>query len=544
MSLRSLPAAALAATLCGALPRADLATTRVADSLVFPVYVTHAPGDIERLFIVEKAGVIKVLDFASGAVTVFMDINARVGGGTSTNSEQGLLGLAFHPNYQSNGFFYVDYTDTGGDTVVSRFSVLGDPATSNTGDPNSEFPLLGINQPQANHNGGWIDFGPADGYLYIATGDGGNFCDQGSGHTAGTGNAQDITDNLLGKILRIDVDGGTPYAIPPDNPFVGVTGDDEIWAFGLRNPYRCSFDEQTGDLYIGDVGQDQQEEVDFQPASSNGGENYGWRCFEGNACPTGASGCPATTGCICPGQAGLVAPVLAYAHNSPPAPATVVCSVIAGYVYRGACLPEIQGTFFFGDFCAGAESIWSFEVVGGVQTNFQSRGELSPSLEGVTVNQIVSFGQDGSGELYVVDQGTGLNGNVFRVVSIAEVANRSQAPNPNSYVASPAIIGATLTATVDNNLAGETSSLLFAFDTPVSVALAAGQVLLCLDGGSGEMFTGSGLLPASSVGGVDSYSASVPNDLLLCSLPLYSQAIQFGIPPFTLSNAQDFTIGY
>ena len=545
MSPRSLPLFVLAAALGGSQLRADVATTRVAQDLLLPNHVTHAPGDAQRIFIVEKRGAIKVLRFSTGAVTEFMNIDARVGGDQTIGSEEGLLGLAFHPQYQSNGFFYVHYTNNSGNIQISRFRVLGEPATSNTGDPNSEFPILTITHPQGNHNAGWLGFGPVDGFLYIATGDGGGACDSGTGHTAGTGNAQDITNNLLGKILRIDVDGGTPYAIPADNPFVGITGDDEIWAFGLRNPFRNGFDQATGDLYIGDVGQNQQEEVDYQPGSSNGGENYGWRCFEGNGCPNGASGCPLTTGCTCPGQPGLRAPIFAYTHSPPLSPSSQVCSVIGGYVYRGTCMPELFGTYFFADFCAGTESIWSFEVVGGALTSFTFRGELSPSLEGLLVARIVSFGEDANGELYVVDQGTGNDGSVYRIVPVAEVANRNQAPNPASYTSGPAMMGGVLTATVNNNLAAQATSALFAFDSPATIVLGGGQVLLCMDGqGSGEMFTGFGLSPSSSAAGVDSYSVAVPSTPLVCGLPLYSQALQFGNPPFDLSNAQDLTIGF
>ncbi len=546
MSLRTPLAAALVAALGASLPDAQIGTVRVASGLQFPVYVTHAPGDFGRIFIVEKPGVIRALDLATGAVSTFLDINPLVVRGTSTNDERGLLGLAFHPQYQSNGFFYVHYINNSSDTVVSRFTVLGDPATSGTGDSTSESIVLTVDQPQTNHNGGWIGFSPNDGYLYVALGDGGNFCDTGTGHTAGTGNAQDITSNLLGKILRLDVDSASPYAIPADNPFVGVTGDDEIWLYGLRNPYRCSFDSATGDLYIGDVGQNQAEEIDFLRADGGGGHNYGWRCMEGTVCPSGASGCPATTGCNCPaGTPGLVAPILDYSHNPPLAPAASVCSVIAGYAYRGSCIPEIQGTFFFGDFCAGGNSVWSFDVVGGAPVNFTFRDELSPATDGTVVNQIVSFGEDASGEMYVVDQGTGANGNVFRIVPLATVVNRSQSPNPDSYAASALVMGSPFNATVDNNVAGQSSSLLIAFDAPTTVTLSGGQVLLVLDvSGSGELFTGSGLSPTGSAAGVDTYSAAVPENPALCGLRLYTQAIQFGNPPFALSNAQDVRVGF
>ena len=392
-----------------------VATTRIGFGYRFPVFVISPPGDVDRLFVVEKRGVIRILNLATSLpnALAFLNIDGLVGGGTATNSERGLLGLAFHPNYASNGFFYVHYTNNSGSVVIARYTVSANPDVANAA---SALILRTIAQPQSNHNGGWIGFGPNDGYLYISLGDGGNFCDTGSGHSTG-GNAQDITNNLLGKILRIDVDGtnglGGNYGIPPGNPFVGVTGDDEIWAYGLRNPWRCSFDRLTGDLYIGDVGQDAREEVDYQSASSGGGENYGWRCMEGNAC-TGAP-CTVTTGCTC-GSPALTMPIHAYSHNPPPAPAGFVCSVTGGYVYRGCKMPGLSGTYFFADFCGG--TVWSFEVAGGLLTNFADRtGQLSPSIEGATVNQVSSFGEDGRGELYIVDQGSGFDGQIFKIIS-------------------------------------------------------------------------------------------------------------------------------
>ena len=233
-----------------------------------PVDIVHA-GD-NRLFIVEQNnGRIRIMD-QDGNInpTNFLDIGSRVG---STANEQGLLGLAFHPNYASNGYFYVNYTATNGNTNISRFTVSANPDVANA---NSEVILLTVSQPYNNHNGGGIKFGP-DGYLYIGMGDGGSGGDP--------GNRAQNTTNLLGKMLRIDVDGGSPYSIPVDNPFVNNGSvSNEIWAIGVRNPWRFSFDRQTGDLWIADVGQGDWEEINMQPAASNGGENYGWRCYEGN----------------------------------------------------------------------------------------------------------------------------------------------------------------------------------------------------------------------------------------------------------------------
>ncbi len=396
-----LPAAgAPAGGLGGVVP---LTTERVASALLRPVFATHAPGDANRLYIVEQRGVILVLDLTSGGVTTFLNIDALVIGPTSSFDERGLLGLAFHPDFQdfkNNGFFYVNYTNNSSDTVVARYRAFN----PDDADETSASTLLTIDQPQTNHNGGWLGFGPNDGYLYIATGDGGNLCDTGAGHSVG-GNAQDITANLLGKMLRIDVDGGPPYGIPSDNPFVGVSGDDEIWAYGLRNPWRPSFDRLTGDLWIADVGQDVIEEINFQPFDSTGRENYGWRCFEGNSCSS-ISGCP-TDPCNC-SSTGLTFPIHTYTHGSG-------ISTTGGYVYRGCAIPSLRGHYFFADF--GVNHIWSFQYNGSTISNFVERtSELSPSSEGFIVNQVSSFGEDAEGEVYIVDRGSGADGQVFKIV--------------------------------------------------------------------------------------------------------------------------------
>lgn len=375
-----------------------LATVRVADGLAYPVFATHAPGDTDRLFIVQKGGTIVILDLNTNQIlpAQFLNITSLVTGGSSTSDERGLLGMAFHPNYAENGYFFVNYTGpSNGDTVVVRYQVSeNDPNRANA---SSAELIAQWNQPFVNHNGGWIGFGP-DGYLYIATGDGGSGNDPGN-------RAQDITNQLLGKMLRIDpsVDEvpSPPYTIPADNPFVGVTGDDEIWAYGLRNPWRPSFDRATGDLYIADVGQNQREEVNVQPVESAGGENYGWRCQEGNLC-TGLSGCT----CNSPA---LTDPVHVYTHSSG-------FSITGGYVYRGCAIPSLDGTYFFADYVL--QRIWSFKWDGGSgTTDFVTRtSELSPSIGGHTVNQISSFGEDANGEIYIVDQGSGSSGQVFKII--------------------------------------------------------------------------------------------------------------------------------
>lgn len=337
-----------------------------------PVNIAHA-GD-GRLFVVEKDGYIRVIDENGNLLPVpFLDIDALVG---SSGSEQGLLGLAFHPDYANNGYFYVNYTNNSGNTTISRFAVVNEGGQAN---PNSEQILLVINQPYSNHNGGDIHFG-SDGYLYIGMGDGGSAGDP--------GNRAQNPQNLLGKMLRIDVDNGNPYAIPPDNPFVNDPNTlDEIWALGLRNPWRFSFDRITNDLFIGDVGQNNWEEIDFQPASSGGGENYGWRCYEGTHAYN-------TTGCQ-PYNA-YDAPIFEYSHGSG-------CSVSGGYRYRGAAYPAMVGHYLLADYCSG--SFWSLIADG-------NGGWNSYSYPGLTGFGIVSFGEDNSGELYAANIS---NGTIYRV---------------------------------------------------------------------------------------------------------------------------------
>lgn len=386
---------------------AAITTERVANALSNPLYVTAPPGDTNRLFIVEQhTGRIKILNLNTLTVnaTPFLTVS-----GISTGSEQGLLGLAFHPSYASNGFFYVNFTDSGGTTNIRRYQVSANPDIAT---PGSALTVLTYSQPQSNHNGGWIAFGP-DGFLYIGSGDGGGGNDTGTGHTAGTGNAQDITDNLLGKLLRIDVNGddfpadaNRNYAIPPTNPFVGITGDDEIWAYGLRNPWRSSFDRLTGNLYVGDVGQNTREEINVQPAASGGGENYGWRLREGTLeTPTGGVGGPK--------PAGAIDPIYNYSHGSG---TTQGFSISGGYVYRGP-IPSLQGVYFFADFVT--ERIWSVVFDGSAPathnganfTNFIDWTTVFDPAVG-NIDSIASFGEDAAGNLYIVD----LGGEIFRVI--------------------------------------------------------------------------------------------------------------------------------
>lgn len=363
----SAPATATEATPAGFDPD-DYALRLIAEGLAEPVFLTHA-GDA-RLFIVEQPGTIRILENGRLLPEPFLDIRARV---NDSANEQGLLGLAFHPRYAENGFFFVNYTGANNETVIARFSVTSDP---NRADPASEKVILTIEQPYRNHNGGDLAFGP-DGYLYIGMGDGGSAGDP-------ENRAQNLR-SLLGKMLRLDVDNGDPYRIPPDNPFVTrVDARPEIWAYGLRNPWRFSFDRATGDLYLADVGQNAYEEVSFQPAGSAGGENYGWRFFEGTHGFKDAADAPPD----------VVPPIAEYGRDDG-------CSVTGGYVYRGAALPELNGVYFFGDYCSGL--IWSLQRNGSAWVR-ETFGDTDFTLS--------SFGEDAAGELYVLDH---RGGGVYRI---------------------------------------------------------------------------------------------------------------------------------
>jgi glucose/arabinose dehydrogenase len=351
-----------------------LSLSLVTSAVSRPVFLTAPPGDLSRLFILEQGGRIRIVKNGTLLATPFLDLSSRI----STGGERGLLGLAFHSQYAQNGIFVVNYTNPSGDTRISRFVVSGSPDVADAG---SEQVLLSVAQPFSNHNAGMVAFGP-DGYLYIALGDGGSGGDP-------QGNGQDPT-TLLGSILRVDIDGGTPYAIPPSNPFAtSPTFRPEIWSYGLRNPWRFSFDRLTGDLYIGDVGQGAREEIDVQPATSTGGENYGWNIMEGNICFSPSSGC---------NQSGLTLPVLDYDHSQG-------CAVTGGYVYRGSAIPAVQGRYFYADFCQG----W-------VRSFRYQSGQVSEETEWPGLSQagsITSFGEDAVGELYVLVS----SGSVYRIQS-------------------------------------------------------------------------------------------------------------------------------
>jgi glucose/arabinose dehydrogenase len=333
-----------------------------------PVYLTAPAGD-PRLFVVEQAGRIRIVKDGSTVSRPFLDISERVGSG----GERGLLSMAFHPDFRSNGYFFVNFTNRQGDTRVERFRVSSDPDVA---DPGSSMLVITIDQPYSNHNGGLVMFGH-DGMLYIGMGDGGS-----GGDPHRNGQNRQV---LLGKLLRIDVDRSAPYAIPPDNPYAkGGGGRGEIWAIGLRNPWRFAFDRPSGLLYIADVGQNEREEIDVESATAPG-LNYGWSVMEGDRCFRGAS-CD---------RAGLTAPKVGYGREGG------ACSVTGGFVYRGRRIPSIAGHYFYSDYCAG----WlrSFRVEDGAVTD---RREWKMD----SIGHVVSFGEDSSGEMYIIAEG----GKVFR----------------------------------------------------------------------------------------------------------------------------------
>jgi glucose/arabinose dehydrogenase len=357
------------------LPDAPVAVAleEVVSGLAFPLYLT-APPDDSRLFVVEKGGTIRIVQNGALLPGPFLDLSARV----STGREQGLLGLAFDPQYAASGRFVVHYTDVEGDTRVSSFRVSPDP---NLADPASELVILGVDQPFSNHNGGQVLFGP-DGYLYVMLGDGGSSGDPGD-------RGQSLAD-LLGSILRIQPLEADGYAVPADNPFAGTPdARPEIWSYGLRNPWRIDFDPATGDLYVADVGERQWEEVSVSAATAGAGRgsNFGWRIMEGPNC-FGAASCD---------ESGLELPLVWYDHGTG-------CSITGGFVYRGSAIPELQGHYFYSDFCAGF--VRSFRLEDGAAVDQFQWPTLAPGAG------VPGFGRDAAGELYIL----GTDGVVHRIV--------------------------------------------------------------------------------------------------------------------------------
>ncbi len=378
--------------ICSLLSAQVIAITEFASGFSSPVEIAHC-GD-SRLFVVQQSGAIRVLN-ADGTInpTNFLTLtNSTILSG----GERGLLGLAFHPNYNTNGFFYLNYTRAGdGATVIARYSVSS--TNPNVANPSSGTVLLTVAQPFSNHNGGTIKFGP-DGYLYIGMGDGGNGGDPGN-------RAQNINENL-GKMLRIDVNASAPYGIPAGNPYIGVAGNDEIWAIGLRNPWKFSFDAVSGDLWIADVGQNQIEEINHVPSTS-AGLNYGWKCYEGNQVYSSCSN-PMST---------YTFPFAQYTHSS-----TGGCSITGGYMYAGTTYPNFTNKYFFADYCLNRLGMLD-----------KNTATISYSAIFNGNNNFTTFGQDINGEVYVASQS---NGKLYKItdssLSVTSVSKKqiSLYPNP------------------------------------------------------------------------------------------------------------------
>lgn len=414
----------LALTASSAPADAQIQSRRIATGLDRPVFATAPPGEAERLYVLEQPGVIRIIKNEVLQPEPFLDIESDV---HDQFNEQGLLGLAWDPDYDTNGYFYVYHIagTSSGNSVIRRFTAI----TPDSADVSSRKKIFKQSQPFTNHNGGTIEFGPNDGYLYVGLGDGGSGGDPGNRAQNGL--------SYMGKVLRIDVNGDdfpadsvNNYAIPPDNPFVGEPGFlDEIWTYGWRNPYRMSFDE-NGDLYAADVGQSCWEEVSFQPRTSLGGENFGWRIAEGNHCyNVGSPSNCFSTGCS---FAGLTMPIHEYQRGGSP----FRCSITGGFVYRGSEIPSLVGYYLFADYCSG--QVWSFQWDGANVNDFQERtAELDPAQGGGSIGSITGFGRDGLGELYIIDD----SNQVFKIIPdptsvtpnprpISQLAISAAAPNP------------------------------------------------------------------------------------------------------------------
>jgi len=462
---------------------AQLATTRVATGLLHPTYVTYLPGDDDRLFVLEQAGIIKIMKNGVLQPRVFLDIQSIVNDG---GDEQGLLGLAFDPDYATNKHFFVYYTGGAGSgtSVIRRFTVSPDPDSA---DVNSGVQIMVVTQlaGQNNHKGGTILFDP-QGFLRLGLGDGGGGGDPGE-------NGQDGLE-LLGKMLRIDPDGddfpGDPlqnYAIPPTNPFLlDPLVRDEIWALGMRNPYRWTFDRLTGEMYIADVGQFSWEEINYEPAGFAGGRNYGWDLVEGFHCFEPPLNCD-------DGDPVLTYPIHEYSSSGLPH-----CSITGGVVYRGTQLPEIQGQYLFADYCSG--TFWSILVSGGaVADTTDWTSQISPSSDGFSINQLVGICEGNDGEVYIIDRGqiAPPSGSIFRLGREEDVGVDVQ---------QPATAAALELSRVNPNPFREATSfdvqLARGGNLEVGVYSASGQLLRRLHSGSTEagrhVFTWNGTTEKST----------------------------------------------
>ncbi|MSR62431.1 MAG: hypothetical protein EXS08_08300 [Planctomycetes bacterium] len=499
---------------------AQVTTKLIASGLSRPLWAGAPAGD-ERVFVATKGGGIRIVQNGQLLVTPYLNLSGKI----SLGGEQGLLGVAFHPNYASNGFVFVNYTDLAGNTVISRFTVTTDP---NLADLASELVVLTATQPFANHNGGDLHFGPLDGYLYIFLGDGGDANDPAC-------RAQKLNSSL-GKCLRIDVDSATPYAIPPSNPFVGQVGvREEVFHYGLRNPWRNGFDRLTGDLYIGDVGQDLREEIDVAPAGS-AGLNFGWKVMEGTRCNSTVSCLAGTPPCNDPT---LVLPITELLHSDGS------FAITGGYVYRGCACPSEYGKYFYADFIDNKIRSLQYDVPSGTVSNLSDRtAELAPG-GGLAIRNIASFGEDGFGELLIIDESSSAMGEVFKMVPVgaapASAAVRNGAGGNRACLSSFSlpILGNVWEARVDAaGHPGAALTMLVGYAGPNSgVFLGANEILV--DTSSARLFR----VLASSTGGTDAFRFGVPCDVALAGLTTYVQAVITG-GSLELCNALDVSTGY
>jgi glucose/arabinose dehydrogenase len=483
---------------------------KVYSGIAQPVDIVNAHDGSGRVFLVQQTGQIRVVKNGALLATPFLDLS----GVTTANGEQGLLGLVFHPQFSTNRQFFVNYTRTSdGATVVARYTVP--TAGSDTADPASAQVLLVIAQPYTNHNGGSVRFGP-DGYLYVGMGDGGSANDP-------QGRAQDKT-TLLGKILRIDVDHGSPYAIPPGNPYAnGVGGLPEIFAIGLRNPWRFSFDRNTGDFWIGDVGQDAVEEIDLLPAGTGAGANLGWRVMEGNQC-TGLSG---PVACNDPS---LTMPVITYTHS-------FGCSVTGGYLYRGAQVPSLAGKYVYGDFCSGV--LWAASKVGSTWT---------PAQVGGTTFQITAFGEDEGGELYFTDYA---NGDIYKFADTTPPTTPTLSLTAASLSFGSVAIGANATQTIVVSNAGGGTLTLSSLAVSLSGSGTRGGVLDFSRGGTcanataltGVQTCTLAIQFAPSAAGARSGVLTVVSNGGNASVPLSGTGIVAPLPPALSASTTTLSFG-
>ncbi len=398
--MRLLPRLLAAAALTAAAPAQDVRLEKFAAGLDQPLFLLSLPGDASQNFVLEKPGRLRLFRHGVLQERDVLDLRPKI----SDVSERGLLGMAFHPRFgRDNRYFFVHYSDKNGATHIARFTLPepDGPGAPLVADPQSEKTIFTLDQPWPNHDGGMIAFGPLDGYLYIGLGDGGAAGDP--------RNAGQNLGNLLGKILRIDVDHGDPYGIPPTNPFVGQEGaQPEIWAWGIRNAWRFCFDPANGDLWIGDIGQDKWEEIDWLPGGHKGGANFGWRVMEGTHefnVPPGAD------------RSQMVAPV----HEFPHGPPANHCSVTGGFVYRGKAMPWLQGSYFWADYCSNVIGTLRVDAQGKLTENVDRTRQLDPEGK---LRSIASFGEDAAGELYVLCLAPGT---IWKIVP-AEAASPSGPP--------------------------------------------------------------------------------------------------------------------